>query len=139
MAAGRPTDYKPEYCERVIELGKTGASIVEMATEIGVDRKTLETAWPTAFPEFLQAFTQAKQFSQVWWEKVGREGMFESPGGGKINATIWSRSMAARFPADWRESSKVDNTLQNPDGTALALLNQVGGKFQPKQADESAS
>jgi transposase len=135
MAAGRPTDYKPEYCKRVIELGKTGASIVEMAAEIGVDRKTLETAWPAAFPEFLQAFTQAKQFSQVWWEKVGREGMFESPGGGKINATIWSRSMAARFPADWREASKVENTLQNPDGTAIDTGTKITIVRPPKRAD----
>lgn len=136
MAGGRPTDYRPEYCERVIELGKTGASVVEMAAEIGVDRKTLETAWPTAFPEFLQAFTQAKQLSQVWWERMGRENLIV-PQGITFQATVWSRSMAARFPADWRESSKVENTLQNPDGTALKLIAQVSGRFSPKDVDAS--
>ena len=72
MAGGRPTDYKPEYCDRVIQLGKEGASIVEMACEIGVDRKTLEKIWPEAHEEFFQAFTYARQWSQVWWERKGR-------------------------------------------------------------------
>ncbi len=55
MPAGRPTDYRPEYCERVIELGRLGMSVVEMAADIGVARNTLEQLWPAANPEFLQA------------------------------------------------------------------------------------
>lgn len=127
MPAGRPTLYRPEYCEKVIELGRQGCSVVEMAAEIGVSRNALETEWTTQHPEFLEAFTQAKQFSQAWWEKVGREGMFESPGGVKLNPSIWSRSMAARFPHDWRENTKVDNTHSNPDGSPLALMAQITG------------
>jgi transposase len=96
---GRPTDYDPAYCERVIELGKQGASVVEMAVDIGVSRSTLETNWPAAHPEFLEAFTHARECSQVWWEKAGRVGMVDNT----IYASIWSRSMAARFPRDWRE------------------------------------
>ena len=116
MPAGRPTLYKPEYCEKVIELGRQGCSVVEIAAEIGVARNTLETDWTAQYPEFLEAFTQAKQCSQAWWERVGRIGMTEEPGGVKINASIWSRSMAARFPHDWRENSKVENTHSAPDG-----------------------
>lgn len=32
---GRPSDYDPAYCDLVIEMGKKGYSVVEMATEIG--------------------------------------------------------------------------------------------------------
>lgn len=110
MAGGRPTTYTPEYCDAVIEMGKQGYSVVEMAAEIGVDRKTLEQAWPEANPEFLQAFTHAKQCSQAWWEKIGRDNLLIPQGGGTFQASVWSRSMAARFPHDWRESSKVDHT-----------------------------
>jgi len=113
MAGGRPTDYRPEYCERVIELGRTGASVVEMAAEIGVARATLEANWTANHPEFLEAFTQAKQLSQVWWEKMGRENLIV-PQGITFQATVWSRSMAARFPADWRESSKTE--ISGPNG-----------------------
>lgn len=103
---GRPSSYDPAYCERVIELGKEGASVVEMAADIGVCRATLEENWPAAHPEFLEAFTRAKLHSQAWWEKTGRVGMVENT----INASIWSRSMAARFPKDWREVKGTELT-----------------------------
>ena len=111
MPAGRPTLYRPEYCEKVIELGKQGCSVVEMAAELGVEhRSTIESEWPEAHPEFSEAFTRAKLLSQAWWEKTGRVGMIEKPGGVKLNTGVWSRSMAARFPADWRENSKLEHT-----------------------------
>ena len=115
MPAGRPSSYKPEYCEAVIEMGKQGFSVVEMAAEIGVHRSSLESAWPEAYPEFSEAFTHAKQCSQAWWERVGRDNLLIAQGGGTFQASVWSRSMAARFPHDWREASKVDHT--SSDGT----------------------
>src|SRR5688572_7258222 len=107
---GRPTSYQPEYCERVIELGREGLSVVEMAAEIGVHRETLEENWPAAHPEFSEAFTQARQFSQAWWERQGRVNLLLPPGAGTFNSSVWSRSMAARFPRDWREKAAVEMT-----------------------------
>lgn len=115
MPAGRPSEYDPTYCERVIELGKQGASVVEMACAIGVSRPTLETNWPEAHPEFLEAFTRAKMESQVWWEKKGRDNL-ETQG---FQQAMWSRSMAARFPHDWRETSRKE--LTGPDGAPMEL------------------
>lgn len=100
MPAGRPSGYDPTYCAKVIELGEQGASIAEMAYEIGVCRNTLKT-WAAEQPEFLTAFTRGQLASQVWWERKGRGGM-EKPAN-EFQASIWSRSMAARFPDDWRE------------------------------------
>lgn len=106
MSAGRPSLYDPEYCEAVINMGKQGYSVVEMATELGVARSTLEEAWPKAHPEFSEAFTHARECSQAWWERTGRVGMIANT----INASIWSRSMAARFPRDWREVKGTELT-----------------------------
>jgi hypothetical protein len=105
----RPSDYRPEYCERVIELGKQGYSVVEMADELDVSRNTLETNWPAAHPEFLEALTRAREASQAWWEKAGRTGMLMSG----FNSSVWSRSMAARFPRDWREVKGTEHTGLN--------------------------
>lgn len=115
MPAGRPSSYKPEYCEAVVEMGKQGFSVVEMATEIGVARSTLEEAWPSAHPEFSEALTHARECSQTWWERTGRVGMIENT----INASIWSRSMAARFPRDWREVKGTE--LSGPNGGAIPV------------------
>jgi hypothetical protein len=115
MTAGRPSLYDPSYCERVIELGREGLSVVEMAAEIGVARNTLEVNWTEEHPQFLQAFTQAKQLSQAWWERTGRTGMLTKG----IDGGIWSRSMAARFPADWREVKGTE--LSAPGGGPISI------------------
>ena len=39
--------------------------------------------------------------------------MWQSPEGLKLNPQLWSRSMAARFPDDYRESNKVELTGKN--------------------------
>ena len=107
MAGGRPTDYDPAYCDRVIELGRIGMSVIEMAADIGVARSTLEALWTAEHPEFKEAFMLSRQLSQAWWETMGRVNIIMPPQSGTFQASVWSRSMAARFPADWREKSET--------------------------------
>lgn len=114
MPGGRPSDYDPAFCDKVVELGSTGASVAEMAFELGVTKQTLHN-WTDAHPQFLDAFTRAKLASQVWWERKGRDGM-EKPSN-EFQASIWSRSMAARFPEDWREVKGAE--LTGKDGAQL--------------------
>jgi hypothetical protein len=38
---GRPSKYKPEYCERVVALAKDGCGWADYAAEFEVDRATL--------------------------------------------------------------------------------------------------
>lgn len=124
MAAGRPTDYDPAFCERVIELGREGKSVVEMAAEIGVSRNTLETNWPEANPEFLEALGIAREASQAWWEAKGRDALEKSV----FQASVWSRSMAARFPKDWRESKLIGSDPDNPLPSNMTVeLVKTGG------------
>jgi hypothetical protein len=119
MAAGRPSEYKPEYCERVIELGRLGMSVVEMASDIGVSRNTLETSWTAAHPEFLEALEIARECSQSWWESMGRVNLIMPKEAGTFQASVWSRSMAARFPKDWRENKGVE--LTGKDGGPVQI------------------
>lgn len=104
---GRPSSYDPAYCEQIVTLGESGASIAEMAYELGCTKNTLNN-WAEQHEEFLTAFTRAKLASQVWWERKGRSGM-EKPSS-EFQAAVWSRSMAARFPEDWREVKGTELT-----------------------------
>ncbi len=108
---GRPSLYRPEYCQKVLELGSVGMSVVEMAAEIGVSRNTMETLWPAAHPEFLEALGEARDRSQAWWENQGRLNLAAD----KFQTALYNRSMAARFPRDWRENKAIDHT--SSDGT----------------------
>lgn len=129
MPAGRPTAYKPEYCEQVIELGRAGKSKVQMAAHFDVCRKTIDN-WAEENPEFLRALERAMIHAQDWWENAGQNGMID----GKINATIWSRSMAARFPADWREIKGVE---ANIDANVKASITEVKRTIVDPRASDS--
>lgn len=110
----RPTEYKQEFCEQVVEYGRQGKSLVWMASELGVSKPTVQN-WMAAHPEFLAAMEEARALSQRWWEDAGQNGM-AAPG---FNASIWSRSMAARFPDDWREQKGVE--LTGKDGGPMQI------------------
>lgn len=99
----RPTEYDPSYCDKVIEFGKLGKSRTWIAAALDCCRQTLVN-WEKAHPEFLDAMTRAQVYAQQWWEDAGQDGMVAD----KFNSSVWSRSMAARFPDDWREKSELD-------------------------------
>lgn len=108
MAGGRPTDYRPEHCERVIELGREGKSHAQIAAALDVARNTLYN-WADAHPEFLSAITRARDLSQAWFEDKGQTGL-EAPG---FNASLWAKQVSARFPDDYTERQKRELTGAN--------------------------
>jgi hypothetical protein len=111
---GRPSDYRPEVCFDVINLGAEGKSKTVIAAKLGISIRTLYN-WMEQYPGFLQAMEQAQTLAQCWWEEAGQKGMFMQG----FNASIWSRSMAARFPKDWRENKNVE--LAGKDGGAIEM------------------
>jgi hypothetical protein len=126
---GRPSLYRPEYCERVLEFGREGMSVVEMAAEIGVSRNALEERWPEAHEEFREAFARARELSQAWWERQGRVGLTAE----RFNAQVYSRSMAARFPKDWRESK--EQRVTGADGGAVQIESGLAPELMQELAD----
>ena len=105
---GRPTKYRPEVCEQVIAWGKLGKSKSWIAAELDIARSTIDE-WCATFPDFSDAITRAHVHSQRWWEDKG-QGALENR---EFQSSVWSRSMAARFPDDWRE--KVGHVGGNKD------------------------
>ena len=118
MAGGRPTDYRDEFCQKAIEFGKLGYSKTQIADKFDVTKKTI-LLWEEKYPEFLHAMEVAMIKSQAWWENKGQTHLVEEYQGEKINAGLYSRSMAARFPDDWRESKET--RLSGADGSGLTI------------------
>jgi hypothetical protein len=109
---GQPTKYDPAYCDQVIEWGKQGYSREMIAGELDVSWNTLIN-WMEAHPDFLAALETAKMQELIFFEKIGIQYMVERPQGDKLNTSIWSRSLAARFPQKYRENTKVEVTGKN--------------------------
>jgi hypothetical protein len=68
---GRKTDYYPERCEEVIAQGRKGDFPVQMASAMGVCPDTLYE-WAKVYPEFAEAFRDAKIIANSWWLDLGR-------------------------------------------------------------------
>jgi hypothetical protein len=113
MPAGRPTLYKPEYCEQVIELGKQGKSIAQMCSHFEIARSTIDQ-WAVDNPEFSEAFTRAKVEMQAVLEALAFDGLKNK----EFNANLWKTTMQARFREDYTERKEVSG----PDGGPVQVV-----------------
>ena len=130
---GRPSLYDPAYCEQAIELGKIGKSTEAIGAMLGVGTATLYR-WREEHPEFREALEIAKDMELYWWEDQAMSYMVENKESDRLNASIWSRSMAARFPKKYRESTKTEIT--GADGAPL--LSGINVTFVKPQENQDA-
>ena len=119
---GRPSTYDPAYCDKVVELGRIGKSIEQICYQLQTPVRTLYE-WRDRHPEFSQALEDAKGYEQAWWEEQAQAYMVENKESDRLNPSLWSRSMAARFPKKYRESTKQEIT--GADGAPLLTGIQV--------------
>ena len=119
---GRPTKYDPAYCQKVVELGRKGKSIEQIAGLLNVAKRTLYN-WRDAHDDFLHALEEANDLALMWWEDTAQNNIVETKEGERVNASLWSRSMAARFPKKYRQEVKQEIT--GADGAPLLTAIQV--------------
>lgn len=109
MAGGRPSKYKPEYCEKLVEHMSAGYAFESFSATIGVHRDTLYE-WEKVHPEFSEAKKKGTEASFLWWEKLGMAGAV-----GKVknfNAAVWIFSMKNKF--GYRDKHEHTNPDQQP-------------------------
>ena len=128
---GRPTKYRPEYCDMLIEHMAEGASMTSFAAEIGVSRETI-SEWGRVHPEFSVAIKNGKAKCAAWWERLGRSGAM----GADVNPTLIIFGLKNMASEDWREKQELAHT--SPDGsmspkdTGAAVLAALQSKHDTK-------
>lgn len=100
---GRPTKYNSAYCQTVILMMTEGASMVEIAAEIGVNKTTLYE-WEKAHEEFSNALKKGRAFSEAWWVREGRTNLKDR----NFNHVLWYMNMKNRF--GWKDKQEVEHT-----------------------------
>jgi len=125
---GRPSKYDPKYCDQAIELGKQGKSRIASAAIMGISPDNLAN-WEAAHEDFRGALKIARAYALQYWEELAENHMIETPGGPKINTGLWSRSMAARFPDQYRENSKVEVTGKNEGAVQVEVVHDFGAEL----------
>ena len=113
--AGRPSKYKPEMCDKVIELMKEGASIEEVALELDISKSNMY-AWMDKHAEFQNAIKEGEFTSKGWWMNQGRRNIKNK----EFNSTLWYMNMKNRFGwKDKHEHSADDKTVKQIVGMVI--------------------
>ena len=121
---GRPSDYKPEYCQMIVDHMSDGASMLSFAAEIDVARSTLNE-WASVHPEFSEAVSRGKAKCAAWWERVGRN----LAATGEGNATMTVFGLKNMGGDEWRDKQEIDH--QSSDGTMKPTVIEIVGKTVP--------
>jgi len=109
---GRPTKYTDDMPDRTILLMGEGASLVEVAAELGVSRATL-SKWQEdeTKPKFVEAVKIGTDLSEAWWMREGRKALRDRD----FNHGLWYMNMKNRF--GWADKREVSG----PDGGAIVV------------------
>lgn len=116
MDVGRPSEYKPEFCNTIIARAREGCSVIERSVDLGINTKTyyewIKTDGEYYKPDFHEAHLLAEQACQAWWESRGRIYLVEdgkdSP---RLNSQVYRLNMMNRF--GWGENTRNENKNHN--------------------------
>lgn len=104
---GRPTKYEPDYIIPIMDnLMKLGANIEEVCAELDIHKDTFYE-WIKVHHEFSDAVKIAKQYSEAWWLKNGRENLTNKD----FSPTLFYMNMKNRF--NWADKQVIDNNNNN--------------------------
>ena len=116
MPAGRPTLYKPEYCEEVIEAGARGYSLTAFAGMIRVCRDTIDE-WRNQHQEFSVSCKTAKAVRTHFLET----GLIAAETGPLVQSRRFALINSA--PEEWTE--KVVNEHTGKDGGPIQISDEA--------------
>ncbi len=120
---GRPTLYRPEYCELVQTEMAKGYSLGGFAGSLGVSRQTI-TQWMQDYPEFSGAVSAAKTARLRQWETAAMKSAFTTEGGSPTTIIFGLKNAGSD---DWVEKSEVKQTIEHdltrlPDDKLASLI-----------------
>lgn len=104
---GRPTKYRPEMCNRVIDLMAQGTSLFEVAADLGISEDTLYR-WKKERSSFSEAIKRGGLLSRAWWERKGRVNLENKD----FSSTLWYMNMKNRFGWADKIEQKQDTTIK---------------------------
>lgn len=110
---GRPTVYKPEYCDDARESMRAGFSKTATAGSLGVCKATFDN-WCAAHPEFLGAVKDGEALRTLKLETD----LLSAPDGPTVTSRIFALKNAA--PDEWRD--KQTHEITGKDGGPVEVV-----------------
>lgn len=103
--AGRPTDYRDEYCEQVEKLCKLGLTDKELGGFFEVEESTINN-WKIAHPEFLESIKAGKEIAD-----------------GNVASSLYKRATGYEYDEVVYEriETKVDDVAEDEDDIKMEV------------------
>lgn len=109
MTMGRPKielkDLPDNWEEKILDLAKIGGSIVEIAVELDISRKTLYNL-AERDKYFLHTISKCKRYCEAWWLRKGRTELENKD----FSATLFYMNMKNRFGWSDKHETKNEDT-----------------------------
>jgi hypothetical protein len=109
-------DYKPEYCQQLVDFMKKGYSLGSFGAEIGKTTQTLLN-WCEKYPEFKEAHRLGKLSAMRFFETMlvnASMGIIpqqlKAMGSKKLDITAIIFALKTRFHQDYGEKQQIDHT-----------------------------
>ncbi len=124
--AGRPSLYKPEMCEKILDLMSEGKTDTQTCAMLGISVDSL-ARYRRQYPELAEAYQKGKLLQQAAWETLGMQGITGAIKG--FNATTYIFMMSNLFKTSYtqRADTAVNVNLVN---------NAVGGLSNEELAEK---
>jgi hypothetical protein len=131
---GRKSEYKPDYCQQIVDYMSQGYSVGSFGAHIGVTKTTIYE-WFNVHPEFEEAHELGKQMAMKFFETMLMSSMtgtipkqLADKGSKKIDITAVIFALKTRFHQDYSEKTKLEHS--SPDGSMSPkiVVEVVGGR-----------
>ena len=134
-AGGRPTLYRREMCDRLVEAMAGGLTAEAAAARIGISARSL-FYWQQQHPEFLQAIQEGRQRSQLWWEE--RALAMANGESGNTQIVVLGLRNCSRAATGWNNDTvKLEHT--GPEGGPVEVKAEHKidiASLEPEQRDQ---
>lgn len=129
---GRPTKFKEEFCDMLVEHMAEGYSYESFAGVISVTRSRLYV-WEKEYPIFKDAKFLGREKCLLFWERIGRAGAMGEIKG--FNCATWIFQMKNRF--QWRNEVTIHETkriesvkIELPSANRVETIDLVEGEVE---------
>lgn len=126
---GRPTKYRDEYPEMLIEHMREGKSFWTFAAKAMVTWETL-SEWCRVHPEFSEAKRLGRTLEMEWWDNLHRR--CAATGEGNMTGIVWAQKN--KFPAHYKE--RAPSGKQQIQLNASMDVKQLVANMQPEQISQ---
>jgi len=128
LSVGRPSDdFRPEYCQELVDLMKKGYSLASFGADIGKSRETLYQ-WMKRYPEFKEAHSVGKQAALKFFETMLINAtmgtvpdQLKKLGSKKLDISAIIFALKTRFHLDYGEKQFIDHTSSDGSMTPRTL------------------